>query len=61
MKASVDLPDPLDRQARHWAALRGRKLQDLVEERLRLVLETPRDSTSYPNLAELIATGTGRG
>jgi len=42
MKTTVDLPDNLYRRAKAEAALRGRKLKDLVEEGLRLVLETPR-------------------
>jgi hypothetical protein len=39
MRTTVDLPDELFRRAKSLAALRGRKLKDLVEEGLRLVLE----------------------
>jgi hypothetical protein len=39
MRTTVDLPDELLRRAKSEAALRGRKLKDLVEEGLRLVLE----------------------
>ena len=39
MKTTVEVPDDLYRQAKAEAALRGRKLKDLVEEGLRLVLE----------------------
>ena len=42
MKTTVDLPDDLSRRIKAEAALRGRKLKDLVEEGLRLVLESPR-------------------
>lgn len=41
MKTTVDLPDELARRVKAEAALRGRKLKDLVEEGLRLVLESP--------------------
>ena len=39
MRTTVDIPDELFRRAKSEAALRGRKLKDLVEEGLRLVLE----------------------
>jgi hypothetical protein len=42
VKTTVDLPDDLARRIKAEAALRGRKLKDLVEEGLRLVLESPR-------------------
>jgi hypothetical protein len=42
MKITVEVPDSLYRSARAQAALRGRKLKDLVEEGLRLVLGGPR-------------------
>ena len=51
MKTTVEPPDPLYRQAKAEAALRGRKLKDLVEERLRRVLEAPPDTTRHPSLA----------
>ncbi|HEY2618766.1 MAG TPA: hypothetical protein VGI78_15605 [Acetobacteraceae bacterium] len=44
MKTTVELPDPHCRQAKAEAALRGRKLKDLVEEGLRLVLEVSADT-----------------
>ena len=44
MKTTVEVSDALYRRAKSEAALRGRKLKDLVEEGLRLVLETPRGS-----------------
>ena len=39
MRTTVDIPDKLFRRAKSEAALRGRKLKDLVEEGLRLVIE----------------------
>jgi hypothetical protein len=39
MRTTIDIPDQLFRRAKSEAALRGRKLKDLVEEGLRLVLE----------------------
>ena len=42
MRTTVDIPDELFRRAKSEAALRGRKLKDLVEEGLRLVLEKER-------------------
>ena len=39
MITTVDIPDELFRRVKSQAALRGRKLKDLVEEGLRLVLE----------------------
>lgn len=41
MKTPVELPDDLARRIKAAAALRGRKLKDLVAEGLRLVLEAP--------------------
>jgi plasmid stability protein len=41
MRTTVDLPDELYRRAKAQAALRGRKLKDLIEEALRQVLEAP--------------------
>jgi hypothetical protein len=39
MRTTVEIPDELFRRAKSEAALRGRKLKDLVEEGLRRVLE----------------------
>lgn len=41
MRTTVDIPDELFRRAKSEAALRGRKLKDLIEEGLRLVLAAP--------------------
>ncbi len=59
MKTTVELPDPLYRQAKAEAALRGRKLRDLVEEGLRLVLDAPPDTTRHPDLSGLMKQALG--
>jgi hypothetical protein len=44
MRTTVDIPDDLFRRAKSEAALRGRKLRDLIVQGLNLVLaEPPRD------------------
>jgi hypothetical protein len=58
MKTTVEVSDDLYRRAKAEAALRGRKLKDLVEEGLRLVLETPR-KTGRPSLAGLMKRTRG--
>jgi hypothetical protein len=58
-KTTVELPDTLYREAKAQAALRGRKLKDLVEEGLRLVLETPPNTTKHPELAGLMKHALG--
>jgi predicted component of type VI protein secretion system len=59
MKTTVELPEELFRRAKAEAALRGRKLKDLVEEGLRLVLQKPRDEPARPSLAELMKPARG--
>jgi predicted component of type VI protein secretion system len=59
MKTTVEVSDNLYRRAKAEAALRGRKLKDLVEEGLRLVLETPRESRRSQSLAELMKSARG--
>ena len=59
MKTTVELPDALYRQAKAEAALRGRRLKDLVEEGLRLVLDAPPDKTRQPDLAGLMKEALG--
>jgi hypothetical protein len=54
MKTTVELPDTLYRQAKAEAASRGCKLKDLVEEGLRLVLETQPETPRHPDLAGLM-------
>ena len=59
MKTTIELPDDLYRRAKAEAALRGRKLKDLVEEGLRLALETPGQSPRQPSLTELMKRAFG--
>ena len=54
MKTTVEVPDDLYRRAKAEAALRGRKLKDLIEEGLQLVLNTPRTAGRRPGLAGLM-------
>jgi hypothetical protein len=58
MKTTVEISDDLYRRAKSEAALRGRKLKDLVEEGLRLVLEIPREPRGL-SLAELMKSACG--
>jgi hypothetical protein len=59
LKTTIEVPDELYRRAKAEAALRGRKLRDLVEEGLRLVLETPRKTRRRPSLAVLTKRARG--
>lgn len=59
MKTTIELPDELYRKAKAVAALRGRKLKDLVEEGLRIVVEGPAKSRRKRTLAELMKRARG--
>jgi hypothetical protein len=59
MKTTVEVPDDLYRRAKAEAALRGRKLKDLIEEGLRRVLETPGGKRRQPSLAGLMKGARG--
>ena len=61
MKTTVDLSDELFRRVKAEAALRGRKLKDLVEEGLRLVLEAPHRARgeARPTLHDLMQESRG--
>ena len=59
MKTTVEVPDDLYRRAKVEAALRGRKLKDLIEEGLRLVLDAPRKTRRPPGLAGLMKRTRG--
>jgi hypothetical protein len=59
MKTTIEVPDDLYRRAKAEAALRGRKLKDLVEEGLRHVLESPRKARWPPSLAGLMKRACG--
>ena len=59
MKTTVEVPDELYRRAKAEAALRGRRLRDLVEEGLRLALEAPRKTRRQPSLTRLTRRACG--
>ena len=59
MKTTVEVPDELYRRAKAMAALRGRKLKDLVEEGLRLVLDPSGRTRRQRRLAELMKRARG--
>jgi len=59
VKTTVEVPDDLYRRAKAEAALRGRKLKDLIEEGLRLVLDSPRARSRQPSLAKLMEKSRG--
>jgi hypothetical protein len=59
MKTTVEVPDELYRRAKAEAALRGRKLKDLIEEGLRLVLASPQTARKRSSLAELMKDARG--
>jgi hypothetical protein len=54
MRTTVDLPDDLFRRAKSEAALRGKKLKDLIEEGLRAVLDEPPADNVKPATAKRI-------
>ncbi len=62
MKTTIEVSNDLYRRAKAEAALRGRKLKELVEEGLRLVLETPRETgeASQPSQPDEARTWSGR-
>jgi hypothetical protein len=59
MKTTIELPDELYRRAKATAALNGRRLKDLIEEGLRLVLGAPGKRRRQRGLAELMADARG--
>ena len=59
MKTTIEVSDDLYRRAKSEAALRGRKLKDLVEEGLRLALETPPAAAGRRSLAGLMKDARG--
>jgi len=59
MKTTVEVSDDIYRRAKAEAALRGRKLKDLVEEGLRLVLEAPPSKRRRATLAGLMRGARG--
>jgi hypothetical protein len=59
VKTTVEVSDDLYRRAKAEAALSGRKLKDLVEEGLRLVLAAPQSKRRRPSLAGLVKDARG--
>jgi len=59
MKTTIELPDDLYRKAKALAALNGRKLKDLVEGGLRLVVDSPRRYRPPRGLAALMKRTRG--
>jgi hypothetical protein len=59
VKTTVEMPDDLYRRAKAEAAMRGRRLKDLIEEGLHLVLDSPRQPSGRPSLAELMRSARG--
>jgi predicted component of type VI protein secretion system len=58
-RITVEVPEDLCRRAKAEAALRGRKLRELVEEGLRLVLDAPRKTRRHSSLAGLMTRARG--
>ena len=59
VKTTFEIPDELYRRAKAEAALRGRKLKDLVEEGLRSVLDAPKPEARHSTLASLMRQARG--
>jgi hypothetical protein len=59
MKTTIEVPDELYRRAKALAALHGRKLKDIVEEGLRLVVEGRGKARRQRGLAELMKPARG--
>ena len=59
MKTTVELSDDLYRRVKAAAALRGRKVKDLIEEGMRLVLKTSRKTPRGASLAGLMQGARG--
>lgn len=59
MKTTIEVPDELYRRAKAEAALRGRKLRDLVEDGLRLVLDGQKNMRRPPSVAGLTKRARG--
>ncbi len=59
MKTTMELSDELYRRAKAFAAMKGRRLKDVVEEGLRIVLESPDKEPRQPTLADLMEEARG--
>lgn len=61
-RTTIDLPDDLYRRAKATAAMRGKKLKDLVQEGLLHVLDHPQDESAgsaSPTLYDLMESACG--
>jgi hypothetical protein len=58
-KTTVEVPEELYRRAKALAALQGRRLKDLIEDGLRLVVESPRKRRAPATLADLTRSVRG--
>jgi hypothetical protein len=59
MKITIELPDDLYRRGEAEAALRGCKLDNLIQEGLQLVVGNPRKAPTQASLAELMKKARG--
>ena len=59
MKTTVEVSDDLYRRAKSEAALRGRRLRDLVEEGLRIAVEVPPEPQGRQSLGRLMKSMRG--
>lgn len=59
MKTTVEMSEGLYRRAKAEAALRGRRLKDLVEEGLQRVLDEPPVTKRQPRLVQLVKGARG--
>ncbi|CAN5278720.1 hypothetical protein BH10PSE6_BH10PSE6_09540 [soil metagenome] len=59
MKTTVDLPDELYRRAKAEAALRGKKLRELVAEGLARVLEAPAEQRPKAKISPVMKRARG--
>ena len=59
MKTTIEIPEQLYRRAKSEAALRGRRLKDLIEDGLTRVLDEPVARTNHTRLSQLMKGGRG--
>jgi hypothetical protein len=59
VKTTVELPDDLYRQAKAEAALGGRKIRDLIEEGLRMVVDRSKRTPRAKNLLAMMKRANG--
>lgn len=59
MKTTIEVPEELYRRAKAEAALRGRRVRDLVEDGLRRVLDDPAVRIDRPRLSQLMKGARG--